>query len=79
MLKMDYNKINFYADSMVQMYVSKVNWWRKGLMVHLLQMPHTNVQLLVKRSSPMVEKCNMSRHDVDNLKIFVKSINTIIM
>ena len=36
MLKLDYNKINFYADSMVQIYVSKVNWWRKGLMVHLL-------------------------------------------
>ena len=42
-------------------------------------MPHTNVQLLVKRLSPMVEKCNMSRQDADNLKIFVKSINTIIM
>lgn len=75
MLKLDYNKINFYADSMVQMYVSKVKWWRKSDGAS----PHTNVQLLVKRLSPMVEKCNMSRHDVDNLKIFVKSINTIIM
>lgn len=30
MLKLDYNKINFYADSMVQMYVSKVKWWHKS-------------------------------------------------